>query len=531
MDDQKQQVIDTLKQANNILVTVRNSPSIDQLAACIALTLVVNGLNKHGTAVFSGRVPSTLDFLEPGKTLETNTDSLRDFIISLDKTKADKLRYKVEDSVVKVFITPYRTSLSANDLEFSQGDFNVDVVVALGVHNQDDLDQAITAHGRILHDATVISLNTEGGAQDMGSINWVDSSASSLSELVFSFVGQLGSQDAIDNQIATALLTGIVSETDRFSNNKTKPQTMEAAAKLLAAGANQELVATKLAEPEKPEEPPKLESSPDDQPKDTPETSDDTKGGQLEIEHQPAENHAPVNLTPSDGLIEQLSAVDSQHGAEQSVDQAFKPEGDPGTIDLNEPIHSSEDQATLDFLKEHEIADNSRSRIEPLHTTADLMEAARIVPDEPKQEAREPGSGTDDIVSDRFALTPPVMGGTLTANLPDTQDVGSRPDDQKTGPILSHDTFPAAQEPSGGLLPVLTPGPESELQQEKPFDVPQFSTLEDLEKQVHAHQADATAAKDMPQPATIKLPTVQAAASPASPLGPPPPVPPPFPGA
>src|SRR5581483_12203751 len=116
---------------------------------------------------------------EPEKTIEKTTDSLRDFIIAIDKSKADKLRYKVEDKFVKIFITPYRTSISDKDLEFSEGDFNVDVVLALGVHKQADLDQAITAHGRILHDATVMSVNVAAGPA-LGSINWTEPLASSL---------------------------------------------------------------------------------------------------------------------------------------------------------------------------------------------------------------------------------------------------------------------------------------------------------------------------------------------------------------
>lgn len=134
MDNQRVQIIERLKQANNILVTVSNSPSVDQLAACIGLTLALNKAGKHATAVFSGNIPSTLEFLQPEKTIEKNTDSLQDFIIALDKSKADKLRYKVEDRVVKIFITPYRSSINQNDLEFSQGDFNVDAVHANGEH-------------------------------------------------------------------------------------------------------------------------------------------------------------------------------------------------------------------------------------------------------------------------------------------------------------------------------------------------------------------------------------------------------------
>lgn len=245
--DQKQAIADRLKQANNILVTVSNNPTVDQLSACIGLTLALNKLGKHATAVFSGAVPSTIEFLQPEKTLEKNTDSLRDFIIALDKSKADKLRYKVEDKVVKIFITPYRTSISEKDLEFSQGDFNVDVVIALGVHNQPDLDQAITSHGRILHDAVVATVNLKPGGE-IGTINWLQQGASSLCELVVELIDVID-KGLLDTQMATALLTGIVAETNRFSNEKTSPSTMSVSAELMSAGANQQLVATKLDEP------------------------------------------------------------------------------------------------------------------------------------------------------------------------------------------------------------------------------------------------------------------------------------------
>ncbi len=244
MDDVKQQIVDRLKQANNILVTVRNDPSIDLLSACIGMALVLSKLDKHAAAVFSGEVPSAMEFLKPEETLEPTTNSLRDFIISLDKTKADKLRYKVEDKVVRIFITPYRTSLSQDDLEFSQGDFNIDVVVALGVKEQAELDAAITAHGRILHDATVVSINNTGEGS-LGSLNWQQPGVSSVSEMVADLAQALGAE-TLDAQIATALLTGVVAETQRFSNDKTTPQTMRVAGELMAAGANQQLVANEL---------------------------------------------------------------------------------------------------------------------------------------------------------------------------------------------------------------------------------------------------------------------------------------------
>jgi len=295
MDDAKQQVVDRLKQASNILVTVRTNPTADLLSACIGMTLALDKLDKHAAAVFSGQIPSTIEFLKPQDTLEPTPDSLRDFIIALDKSKADKLRYKVEDKVVRIFITPYRTSITQGDLQFSQGDFNVDVVVALGAHEQHDLDEAITVHGRILHDATVISINNTPNG-NLGAVSWQDTAASSISEMVTEVVEQLG-QTLLDGQIATALLTGIVAETGRFSNDKTTPKTMDVAGDLMAAGANQQLVASQLQG-----DVPTLTAPANPQPDGTHESDD----GTLEVGHNhvddivpsPVPNAVPEHLEP-----------------------------------------------------------------------------------------------------------------------------------------------------------------------------------------------------------------------------------------
>lgn len=243
----KQLLSERIKNATNILVTVSRNPSVDDLSAALGLTLMLNKMDKHATAVFSGAVPPAISFLQPEKTFEGTVDSLRDFIIALDKEKADRLRYKVEDDVVRIFITPYRTTITQNDLQFSQGDFNVELIIALGVDKKEDLDAAISAHGRILHDATVATVNANNQQSDLGSIDWSDGAASSLCEMLMSLSESLKS-GILDQQISTALLTGIVAATDRFSNSHTSPKVMTMAAQLMAAGANQQLIATKLEE-------------------------------------------------------------------------------------------------------------------------------------------------------------------------------------------------------------------------------------------------------------------------------------------
>lgn len=247
----KQRIIDSIKDVTNILVTVSANPSVDELSAALALTIFLNKLGKHATAVFSGEVPPAISFLNPDKTFEQTANSLRDFIIALDKEKADHLRYKVVDDAVKIFITPYRTTISEKDLEFSQGDYNVELVVALNVENGERIDAALTAHGKILHDAIVVTMTAGGVKSGLGSVDWHEDSASGVSEMMVELINDLRTQSAaLDEQIATALLTGIVAVTNRFSNNLTSSRVMTVAANLMAIGANQQLVAMKIAESE-----------------------------------------------------------------------------------------------------------------------------------------------------------------------------------------------------------------------------------------------------------------------------------------
>jgi nanoRNase/pAp phosphatase (c-di-AMP/oligoRNAs hydrolase) len=346
----KQLVVEALKSASNVLVTISSNPTVDQLAACIGLTLMMNKLDKHSTAVFSGAIPSTIEFLEPEKTIEQNTDSLRDFIISLDKSKADKLRYKVEDEVVRIYITPYRTSISSADLDFTQGDFNVDVVVALGINNKDQLDSAIIEHGQILHDATVIDMSCGANPPvEMGSINWHESTASSLCEMLVS-ISEAFQSGLLDTQMSTAFLTGIVAETDRFSNDKTTPKVMTMSAQLMAAGANQQLIATQLAiKPPEPELPVKMEEA---------VTVNASAPGVLAINHTD-DDVRPITAAPVSGVVQ----GSKPEGLNYSVREEPKSE-DHSTVSVDQA-------ANLLGVSGQDVTDTSASREVSAESTSD----------------------------------------------------------------------------------------------------------------------------------------------------------------
>ena len=245
----QEQIIAKLKESESILIAVNDNPSVDELSSALALTLAINNSGKHATAVASGEMPDALTFLRPEKTFEHSVDSLRDFIIALNKEKADHLRYKLVGDHVKIFITPYRSVISEKDLEFEQGDFNIDFVLALNVESLDRRDGALAAHGRIFHDASVGILTVGENQTNLNGIHWHDESASSLSEITVQIIESIGKKNLTES-VATALLTGIVAETDRFSNSKVTAEIMGLASKLIASGADQQLVVSKIREAE-----------------------------------------------------------------------------------------------------------------------------------------------------------------------------------------------------------------------------------------------------------------------------------------
>ena len=239
-------VVDKIKASENILIALSKNPNIDEISAALGLAMILDTIHKHVTAIFSGQVPNVLQFLKPEETFEKTTNSLQDFIIALSKDKVDHISYKIEGDFVKVYVTPYKATIGQADLSMSYGDYNVDLVICFDVISGDEIDPALSEYGRIMHDATAINL-TVGTPGRFAELEWQDSNVSSISEMVVGLADRLGLA-SFSEQVATALLTGIVASTDHFSNPRTSSSTMSIASKLMSFGANQQLISSQIME-------------------------------------------------------------------------------------------------------------------------------------------------------------------------------------------------------------------------------------------------------------------------------------------
>ena len=319
-EDAVSKVADKIQHATNILIALSKDPNVDEISAAIALAFVLDQQKKHVTAIYSGQTPNALEFLRPEETFQKDISGLQDFIIALNKSKADHLIYQVEGDYVKILITPYKGQIKKEDLEYSYSDYNVDLVIVFNVNSGSEIDSALSEYGRIMHDAMAINITSSVPGR-FADLEWSDPSKSSVCEMVYDLLSEL----EIDNtpqEVATALLTGILSATERFSNNRTKPTTMAVASKLMEAGADQQLISSNILKAEAPAavaENPFATQSP---------TTNETPAAPAAQETQEApvaqESPATAAATPEVSVASQDSTEAPQLTPEQELERMFE---------------------------------------------------------------------------------------------------------------------------------------------------------------------------------------------------------------
>ena len=340
-----ERVAEKIQKGANILIALSKDPNVDEISAAIALAIVLDQQKKHVTAIYSGKTPNTLEFLKPEETFEKDTSSLQDFIIALNKSKADHLTYKLDGDYVKIYITPYKGQVKKDDLEYSYGDYNVDLVIVFNVNAGSEIDSVLSEYGRIMHDASAINI-TSGAPGRFADLEWSDPEKSSVCEMVYNLLKELNVTD-VSQEVATALLTGILSATERFSNSRTKPTTMAVASKLMEAGADQQLISANILKPETSVTPKVSDASSTSEALTTPEAS-------VAPEVQAVPN-SPITTSPTNNIGSTTISNPSDNTA----------------VAETNPSDSSDDLKELEQLVNQNLAQTANSQTEHNQALAD----------------------------------------------------------------------------------------------------------------------------------------------------------------
>jgi bifunctional oligoribonuclease and PAP phosphatase NrnA len=122
--------------------------------------------------------------------------------------------------------------------------FKFDTIIALDSSDLSRIKKIETI--KILENITIINIDHHPDNSNFGTINIIDSTASSTGEIVYNITKKLA-WDLTAN-IATCLYASIVSDTGRFLFNNTSAKTLATAADLVEKGANPHHIAKSIYE-------------------------------------------------------------------------------------------------------------------------------------------------------------------------------------------------------------------------------------------------------------------------------------------
>ncbi|PIS42165.1 MAG: hypothetical protein COT24_05100 [Candidatus Kerfeldbacteria bacterium CG08_land_8_20_14_0_20_40_16] len=244
----KQQIYENVKRSNSILICLPKDPTIDAIAAGLALFSVLEKLEKKIKVVCNEfSLPPQHQFLPKSGEILKDLTSLRKFIISLDvtQTKVEELSYDIKDEKLDIFITPKNGVFRERDVSFSSTNYEYDLIFVIDSPDLTSLGRLYDDNTEFFYHTPIVNIDHNPGNEHFGQINLLDLTATSSSEIVFELIKDW-KEDILDEYIATSLLTGIISKTKSFQTTSVTPKSLAIASHLISSGARREEIVQHL---------------------------------------------------------------------------------------------------------------------------------------------------------------------------------------------------------------------------------------------------------------------------------------------
>lgn len=243
-----QQFHEALKRAKQPVVVLQASPTVDDFSAAFSIVALCKAFGVPCSVVTSGgRAPDALKFLSAfqdvaGDLGNINALTLR---IDLDRAKVDGLTYTVDGKDLVVTITPKTGAWQPTDVRIESNDYRHDLIIALGTPDRTSFGALFSTYADFFLKTPTIVIDHGPENEHFGTINIVDLTATSVSEVCFNLFIHLDAA-IVTADIATTLLTGMMSKTKSFRAPNVSPKTLEIAQKLMEKKADRETIVEHL---------------------------------------------------------------------------------------------------------------------------------------------------------------------------------------------------------------------------------------------------------------------------------------------
>lgn len=230
-----------IKRANKIAIILPERIGKDALVSALALSSKLQ-LDEKPNHIFSSskNIPQ-LAFLPEHQKIIQSFSPANEFIIKINgsRVKPKKLRYEKEGDDLLIFLTPETGYIDESDIELLPQATSFDLLIILGAVSLEKLGALYSKNPELFFNTPKIVINNQLEQEYFGSINWVNSNASCLSEQLAEWL-ITNTRLLKEDIVITGLLAGIIDATQSFRDPKTTPQTLAVAARLVNAGARRQ---------------------------------------------------------------------------------------------------------------------------------------------------------------------------------------------------------------------------------------------------------------------------------------------------
>jgi bifunctional oligoribonuclease and PAP phosphatase NrnA len=250
-----QQIFEQIKKAKNILVTFSSAWNGDGLGSSLAFYLFLKKIGKKVEIISSKSEIGTamevktkaFSFLPGFTDIKRIAREMNKFVISLNlaKAKIKGVKYRLEAGAAKFIITPQKGSFTEEDVKVEAEGAKYDLVIALDTPDMESLGKLFNENTQFFYSTPIINIDHHSANEEYGQINLVQINAVATAEIVLALLAAY-EENLIDADIATCLLTGIISKTKNFKTSNITPDTLAATSSLISREARREEIVNKL---------------------------------------------------------------------------------------------------------------------------------------------------------------------------------------------------------------------------------------------------------------------------------------------
>ncbi len=231
----EQTIAELIKVHERFLILFPKLYDGDHLASALALTQALKRLNKEVQIVCQGfELPEKYHFLPESETVEAELSNPKKFLIQIntEQTPLEDMSYEMKKHVLNIYITPKNDFLQTEHIKLHAEKYQYDVIFILGATSLETLGFDDETLHTFFKNKTIINIGRVNPEIEFTPINYIETDASSLAEVLYSLLIILNPK-FIDTKSATCLLTGIFVTTNSFRSSRVNPRTLQIASQLI----------------------------------------------------------------------------------------------------------------------------------------------------------------------------------------------------------------------------------------------------------------------------------------------------------